>query len=78
MEGRSFALHTVLIQYTESETAPVAPIGFKGREDHSATRLVSHVTTSVCMMVNKGAMTCVFLLLALCSPARDEAVPGNH
>lgn len=77
MEGRSFVLHAVLIQYTKSETAPVAPIGFEGREDHSATRWVFHVT-SVCMMVNKGAVTCVFQLLALCSPACDEAVPGNR
>lgn len=77
MEGRSFVLHAVLIQYTKSETAPVAPIGFEGREDHSATLWVVHVT-SVCMMVNKGAVTCVFQLLALCSPACDEAVPGNR
>lgn len=77
MEGRSFVLHTILIQYTESEAAPGAPIGFEGCEDHSATRRVFHVT-SVCMMVNKGAVTCVFQLLALCSPAREEAVPGNR
>jgi hypothetical protein len=76
MKGRSLLLHTILSQYPKAEAVPVTTIDSEVCGDHSVTLRVFHVT-SVCMVINKGAVTCVFQLLALCSPAHDKVVPGN-
>lgn len=44
MGGRSFLLHTVLIQYTKAKAAPVIPIGFERCEDH-----LEGVSCHICM-----------------------------
>lgn len=56
-ELSSFTPFSVGIQ---AETVPVTPIDSEGCEDHSVTLRVFHVT-SVCMVVNKGAVTRVSL-----------------